>query len=1445
MVSAEVAAARIAYATSKVAYTVERNTKSVSSYTSEITELYQRKKKNVFDEITEFEVLSSKNDPFAKVLSNITKGSPVSIITPAKYLLSAIPHLYKLANGKSAVVIHAVVERNSANDLGDYTHIMAVRQTGCALIASNGGQDSADTALIAHGLAIKSGNPVVHFFDAATSRVSDDKIESFSKEVIAKFVAEAGIDKYRTESNDGQNVELYLRTIESANGQEQPNATDFSELAEQIFTQFKEKTGRLYKRIECSGNKNAETVIVSLGSGVRLLRQALKHQPELKIALFSVRLYRPWSDSKFLAEIPRNTKRVAVVEQVSKRTTKWSPLYLDVISSFENQDLWKHSIPTVINAQYGNLDANTSVNSIENFIGNLSSATASKIVTIGKESSELSTQATNGHSIQSPPALELAYLKMLEEVFGNRLYIANAMTQPTVGHLGEMKSTPEFGFGVLLSRLQRRAEFIDLVSRAVKSTSIPMPEPLHIALTQWIMHKNNANLAKKHGDTSIELLLSLYKKNALLGDIYNRRNQFLKPANWLVGSDDWSYDIGNSGVHHVISSGKNINMLIIDSQPYTSRTAADPEKRKKDIGLYAMNYGNVYVAAVAVYSSYTQVLHALMEAEDFDGPSIVLAYLPYHSENDSSITVLKETKLAVDTGYWPLYRWNPALEAQGKEPFTLDSERIKQELKSFLDRENYLTQLVKSRPELATTLASSLESDVANRQRTLAKSAYDKLLGGLTGPPLVILYGSDNGNAEGIARRLQKGAKARGINARCMAMDDYPIEELSAEKNVAIVTSTAGQGEFPQNAREFWKHISSTTDISLGETSYAVFALGDSHYWPRAEDAIYYNKPGKDLDNRLELLGGQRLLPVGMGDDQDPDGYETGFQAWEPELWKALGVELLGTVVEEPKKSDDDLKIKSNYLRGTILEGLEDTSTGALAEQDTKLTKFHGIYQQDDRDLRDERKAQGLEKAFMFMVRVRVPGGVSTSEQWLAMDEIADKHANGTLKITTRQAYQLHGVIKRNLRNTIRDINKCLLDTLAACGDVNRNVMCNPNPHLSQLHADINDFAHKISAHLTPRTSAYHEIWLDDKVVAGNAVQDYEPLYGSTYLPRKFKIAIAVPPSNDVDVFAHDLGYIAIADKNGKLAGYTVTVGGGMGMTHNNKKTYPRLAEPLCFCTPEQAIDVGEKVMLVQRDFGDRINRKHARLKYTIDDHSLEWFREEVENKLGYKLQPPREFTFDSNADRYGWTKGANDNWNFCMYIENGRVKDEPGALFKTGLREIAKVHKGDFRLTPNQHLVLGNISPVAKPQIEGLLKEYKLDNLQYTGVRLNSMSCVALPTCGLAMAEAERYLPTLVEKIESIVEDVGLGKDAITIRMTGCPNGCARPYVAEIAFVGKAPGTYNVYLGGGHHGQRLNKLYKESLKESEILKELKPILTRYVKEREDGEKFGDFVIRI
>jgi sulfite reductase (NADPH) hemoprotein beta-component len=544
------------------------------------------------------------------------------------------------------------------------------------------------------------------------------------------------------------------------------------------------------------------------------------------------------------------------------------------------------------------------------------------------------------------------------------------------------------------------------------------------------------------------------------------------------------------------------------------------------------------------------------------------------------------------------------------------------------------------------------------------------------------------------------------------------------------------------------------------------------------------------------------------------------------------------------RSRNEDIKEESRYLRGTIAEGLREVITGALAEDDTQLTKFHGTYQQDDRGLRGERRRKRMEKAFAFMVRVRVPGGVVTPEQWLAMDRIADDFANGTLKLTTRQAFQFHGVIKNNLKRTMQEINGALLDTIAACGDVNRNVMCNPNPYQSRAHAAALGLARALGDHLLPRTPAYHEIWLDgEKVIDTSDGVEIEPIYGRHYLPRKFKTVVAVPPSNDVDIFAQDLGFIAITDEDEDVVGYNVTVGGGMGMTHGEPETYPRTADVLGFCRPAQAVEVAEKVVMTQRDFGDRANRKHARLKYTIEDRGLDWFRGEVERRLGYALEAPRPFRFEHMGDRYGWVRDHEDSWHYTLFVQNGRVKDTPERPMKTGLREIARIHKGDMRLTANQNLIIARVAPRQKARIERLLREYGLTN-DFTGLRLNSIACVALPTCGLALAESERYLPDLIDALDGVIEQAGLREDEIVIRMSGCPNGCSRPYLAEIGLVGRNPGKYNLYLGAAFEGTRLNKLYRQDVGHDEIVAALSPLIGNYARERLPGERFGDFVIR-
>jgi sulfite reductase (NADPH) hemoprotein beta-component len=854
---------------------------------------------------------------------------------------------------------------------------------------------------------------------------------------------------------------------------------------------------------------------------------------------------------------------------------------------------------------------------------------------------------------------------------------------------------------------------------------------------------------------------------------------------------------------------------------------------------------------VAVYSSYTQVLEAMIEADKFNGPSVVLAYLPYEKENDTPLSVLQETKKAVDLGYWPLYRWDPRAEEKGEENFKLDSERIKKELEEFLSRDNYMSQVMKRHPEFSSNISGSYGTEVRQLQKRKAKDAYSKLLEGLQGDPMTILFASDNGNAENLAKRLGNRGKARGLKTMVMAMDDFPIEDLPNEQNVILMTSVAGQGEFPQNGRTFWETVKDSTDLDLATVNFGVFGLGDSHYWPRKEDKVYYNKPAKDLHARLIALGGKPLAECGLGDDQDPDAYQTAYAEWEPKLWEKLGVANVENLPEEPAPlTNEDMKAASNFLRGTIEEGLADTSTGAISASDQQLTKFHGTYMQDDRDLRDQRKAQGLEPAYSFMIRCRLPGGVSTPKQWLQMDEISTKLGNETMKLTTRQTFQFHGVVKGKLKPAMQAINKALMTTIAACGDVNRNVMCSSLPTQSKYHGQVHSIAQKISDHLLPSTTAYHEIWLEDdetkekRKVAGEAVQDHEPLYGPLYLPRKFKITIAIPPHNDTDVYAHDIGLIAIKGEDGNLVGFNVLAGGGMGVTHNNKKTYPRTGSMFGYVPTEQVHLVCEKIMLVQRDHGDRKNRKHARLKYTIDDMGVDVFKGKVEELWGQKFDEPKPFKFQSNIDTFGWQKDETGLNHFTFFIENGRIEDTAEFPMKTGLIEVAKVHKGEFRLTGNQHLILANVADEDLPAMKELLKKWKLDNTNFSGMRLSSSACVAFPTCGLAMAESERYLPELISKLEGTLEESGLRQDSIVMRMTGCPNGCARPWLAEVAFVGKAYGAYNMYLGGGYHGQRLNKLYRSSIKEEEILEILQPMIKQYAKERNEGEHFGDFVIR-
>ncbi|API58769.1 sulfite reductase subunit beta [Tardibacter chloracetimidivorans] len=535
---------------------------------------------------------------------------------------------------------------------------------------------------------------------------------------------------------------------------------------------------------------------------------------------------------------------------------------------------------------------------------------------------------------------------------------------------------------------------------------------------------------------------------------------------------------------------------------------------------------------------------------------------------------------------------------------------------------------------------------------------------------------------------------------------------------------------------------------------------------------------------------------------------------------------------------DESMKDRSNYLRGTITDGLLDQITGAVpSADDVKLMKFHGIYQQDDRDLRDERRRQKLEPAFQFMIRVRLPGGVCTPAQWLKLDELARSYGGETLRITTRQTFQFHWVLKDSLRPIIQALHETLLDTIAACGDDSRGVMCTVDPQSSRFHAEVATLAKRVSDHVIPKTRAYHEIWYGNERVATSEPE--EPFYGRTYLPRKFKIGFALPPSNDIDVYAQDLGFIAIAGKEG-LAGFNVAIGGGMGRTDQAPETYPRLASLIGFVPADRVIACADAVMSVQRDYGDRKDRQRARFKYTIDDKGLDWVKAEIEQRMGVPFKSARPFELTSNGDSYGWNITPDGRHHRTLIIENGRLN----LKLLDALRDIARVHRGTFRLTANQNLIVAGVQAEDRAAIDAILAEHfpEIDN--FSILRRNAIACVALPTCGLAMAESERYLPSLLDKIETILAENGLSDEPITIRMSGCPNGCSRPYIAEIGLTGRAPGKYNLYLGGGFHGERLNRMVRENVGEATILEVLAELLARYARERQPGEHFGDFTIR-
>ena len=552
---------------------------------------------------------------------------------------------------------------------------------------------------------------------------------------------------------------------------------------------------------------------------------------------------------------------------------------------------------------------------------------------------------------------------------------------------------------------------------------------------------------------------------------------------------------------------------------------------------------------------------------------------------------------------------------------------------------------------------------------------------------------------------------------------------------------------------------------------------------------------------------------------------------------------LLMITADTPKLSrNEGLKESTPLLSGTIARTLADSATERFSDDDYEFLKFHGVYQQDDRDKRK------IAKHYMMMVRTKFPGGVLSADQYVACDRLATEYGNNTLRVTTRQDFQFHGVLKANLRQTIHRLNEALISTIAACGDVERNVMAPPTPATSPLVDEVLAEARKLSDKLAPKTPAYHSIWIEGRELDFNSEQQAafeDPLYGKRYLPRKFKTAFAIPPLNDIDVFTNDLGFVVIAE-NGRMVGYNVLAGGGMGMSHGNAQTFPRLADVIGFIQPDQLEAVAKAVITIHRDFGDRSNRKHARLKYVLAERGVDWFRSELERRTQLRLEPARPFKFTRQGDLLGWHQQTNGKFFLGLFVENGRVRDENGYRLKTGLRQVVERFRPEVRLTASQNVILVNVRAEDRGEIERILQEYGVSpSNPFTPTRLASMACPALPTCGLALAESERALPGLLTQIEKLLVEVGLSSEELILRMTGCPNGCARPYTAEVALVGKAPNKYQLYLGGNEASTRLNRLYKDSVKGEDLLPEFRALLTRFREQRLQGERFGDFSARV
>lgn len=952
-------------------------------------------------------------DVGSTIVRNASNLTSFTAIATSQLVNRLILHLADISS--QSVVLHLAVE----NDLSD---VLLLRSAVPFFILSQTSQDAHDNALLASRLARLEKKAVVHVFYASQDTtpvdpVADDKVLPF---LLSKK------NPHSPSPTNGQATPL--GGVNGVNGHANGEATIGpidDPTSAQLFKAYEAAaldTVALVRRprraLASRGVAEAQTVVFLVG------RSDIATAEIDGVSFVTPSLLSPLPPSKLVSLVPASAKNVIVLEQVYRWSTKWTPLYLDVVSAVQGSNVGVHD---------GILGENVSQPQVLQLLQKVEAGESSRFQ-LGVVPGTSSTT-----SIPVVPKHEAAYTKILQHLFPDRFEVANS--PDLVATQGDIATTPEFALGRVRGQLEARQQLISSVQDLLQDPSLSVE--LHSLLGKWVLAKDDGSKSRQLGKEIVsQLEQDSFSDNFTVQQVLSLRDRFPAVSRWIIGSDAWSYDLGASGLHHAIASQLDVNILIIDTLPYSSRNSGDPHRRKQDVGLYAMNHGDVYVASVAAFSSYAQVLQSLVEADRFKGPSVVLAYLPYSSEASPALEVLKETKLAVDAGYWPLYRWDPSKDAKGQEPFSLDSDAIKNDLRQFLDRQNHLSQLTRSTPALAAEVVSNLGDTIREARKKRAQASYNDLVSALDAPPLLVLYASDGGAAEKKSKRLANRAKARGLSTTIATFDAFTFEALKDEEHVVFVTSTAGQGEPPQNGRNFFKALNAAA--LRGETlfpnlKYSIYAMGDSHYWPRPEDAHYYNKPGKELDAKLERLGAERVADLGLGDDQDADGSETGYKIWEPKVWKALGVDSVEVTEAEPEPiTNEHIKAASGYLRGTIAEGLEDTSTGALAPSDTQLTKFHGIYQQDDRDIRDERQAQGVEPAYSFMIRVRMPGGVCTPQQWLEMDQISDEHGNGTFKITTRATFQFHGIIKRHLKPAMQDINRALLDTLAACGDVNR-----------------------------------------------------------------------------------------------------------------------------------------------------------------------------------------------------------------------------------------------------------------------------------------------------------------------------------------------------------------------------------------------------------------------